>query len=154
MNLYLVQHAEPKREEEDPKRPLSEKGLADIRKVAGFISKHANVRVGGIMHSGKTRAKETAMVLAEHLKPPNGVTQAEGLKPLDAISIWIERLWGMKEDVMLVGHLPHLAKISAYLLSQDDKKTLVDFKMGGVVCLCSDEAHEWSVNWMVIPQII
>ena len=154
MNLYLVQHAEPKSEEEDPKRPLSEKGLADIRRVADFISEHANVRVGSIMHSGKTRAEQTAMILAEYLKPPNGVMQAEGLKPLDAISIMIERLWGMKEDVMLVGHLPHLTKLSSYLLCQDDKKTIVDFKMGGVVCLGSDEAHEWSINWMVIPQII
>ena len=30
MFLYLVQHGDAKREEEDPARPLSEKGLRDI----------------------------------------------------------------------------------------------------------------------------
>ena len=31
MFLYLVQHAEAKREEEDPQRPLSEKGIKDLK---------------------------------------------------------------------------------------------------------------------------
>jgi phosphohistidine phosphatase len=34
--IYLVQHAEAKREDEDPSRPLSEKGLQDI-KVASYV---------------------------------------------------------------------------------------------------------------------
>ncbi len=38
MFLYLVRHAEAKREEEDPARPLSEKGLEDITKVASYVS--------------------------------------------------------------------------------------------------------------------
>ncbi len=39
MFLYLVQHAEAKREEEDPLRPLSENGLRDIKKVAFHVSR-------------------------------------------------------------------------------------------------------------------
>ena len=36
MLLYLVQHAEAKREEEDPARGLTDKGWKDIRRVAGY----------------------------------------------------------------------------------------------------------------------
>ena len=37
MNLYLVQHAESKTEEDDPQKPLSGKGFSDIRKIAAFL---------------------------------------------------------------------------------------------------------------------
>jgi phosphohistidine phosphatase len=154
MNLYLVQHAEAKREEEDPERPLSEKGRADIRKVADYIAQHIDINVSSIMHSGKTRARETAEILAEYLNPPEGIEQAEGLEPLAEPSAWGERLAEMKEDTMLVGHLPHLLKLSAHLLTQDETKKILNFSMGGIVCLGRDESGDWSVRWMIIPEIL
>ncbi|MBW2038050.1 MAG: phosphohistidine phosphatase SixA [Deltaproteobacteria bacterium] len=154
MNLYLVQHAEPKREEEDPQKPLSEKGWSDIGKVAAFIVEHTNIQVISIMHSGKTRARQTAEALAEHLNPPEGVKEAEGLESLADPSRWAQRLAETKEDIMLVGHLPHLSKLSAHLLCQDENKRIVNFQMGGIVCLGRDESGIWSVRWMVIPQIL
>ena len=154
MNIYLVQHAEPKKEEEDPQRPLSEKGRTDIRNVAAFVAKHKNIRVNSIMHSGKTRARQTAEVLTECLNPSEGIKEVDGLKPLDDPSIWVKRLSEMNEDVMLVGHLPHLSKLSAYLLCQDENKTIIDFQMGVIVCLCEDESGIWSIRWIVTPQIL
>ena len=38
MNLYLVQHAEAKPKQEDPGRPLTDKGYADIEKTAKLLS--------------------------------------------------------------------------------------------------------------------
>ncbi len=154
VNLYLVQHGEPKREEEDPDRPLSEKGWSEIRKVTAFIAETANILVSTIFHSGKTRARQTAEALAEYLNPREGVKEAEGLKPLDDPSIWAERFAESNEDVILVGHLPHLSKLSAHLVCQDENEEIVDFQMGGIVCLKRDESGAWSVSWMVIPQII
>lgn len=154
MNLYLVQHAEAKREEEDPERPLSEKGWADIRKVADYIAKHIDINVSAINHSGKTRARQTAETLAEYLNPPEGIKQAEGLEPLAEPSVWGKRLAEMKEDTILVGHLPHLLKLSAYLLAQDETKKILNFSMGGIVCLRRDESGTWSVRWMIVPEIL
>ncbi len=154
MNLYLVRHAEPKREQEDPQRPLSEKGLAEIRKIASFICEHSSVQVSSVMHSGKTRARQTAEVLAEHLRPPDGVKEKDGLNPLDAITIWSDRLAEMKDDIMLVGHLPHLSKLSASLLCQGENRRIIDFHMAGIVCLTRAESGIWSVRWMLIPQIL
>lgn len=44
MHLYLIQHGDAKSEQEDPARPLSDKGRRDVEKVAGFLS--ANIGVG------------------------------------------------------------------------------------------------------------
>ena len=104
MKLYLVQHAQQKTEEQDPAKPLTEKGLEDARKVARLVAAH--VKVNTIFHSGKLRAKQTAEVLAEHLSPAQGVKQAEGLKPNDSHLIWAQRLVELKSDVMLLQFFP------------------------------------------------
>lgn len=154
MNLYLVQHAEPKRKEEDPNRSLSEKGWSDIRKVAAFVAEHTDIQVSAIMNSGKARARQTSEALAEYLNPSDGIKEVDGLEPLADPSTWAERLAETKEDIILVGHLPHLSKLSARLLCQDENESIVDFQMGGIVCLGRDESCIWTVRWMVIPQLL
>lgn len=154
MKLYLVQHGEAKPEEEDLQRPLSEKGLLDIKKTSLFIASQGNTRVHIVLHSGKTRAQQTAQILAEHTHPPDGVKQVDGLAPLDDPSIWAGRLSEITEDLVLVGHLPHLAKLASLLLCGNAGKKAVDFKMAGIVCLGRDENGNWALQWMVVPEIL
>jgi len=154
MNLYLVQHGEAKPEEEDPSRPLSEKGREDVREVVTFVAEHSQVQVASILHSGKARAQQTAHILAEYLNPPEGIKMTEGLEPLAAPSIWAERLTKTEEDLMLVGHLPHLSKLSAFLLCQDEEKEVIHFHSGGIVCLERNELGLWSINWMITPDLL
>ena len=154
MYLYLVQHAEAKSKDEDPERCLSDKGKADIEKVAAFVAKHVALRVDRIIHSGKTRAQQTGEVLAKHLKPSGGVSSAEGLDPLDDSSIWAKRLADEKDDLMLVGHLPHLDKLAATLIGQDEEKSVIAFQMGGIVCLERCDSGDWRVSWMVTPKML
>jgi phosphohistidine phosphatase len=153
MFLYLVQHAEAKREEEDPARDLTEKGRVDIENIAHHL-KRLNVQVRQILHSGKTRAQSTANVMARHLKPPAGVSEAQGLAPLDDPEICAGPITKMDEDIMLVGHLPHLARLAAILMSGDKERSVVNFQMGGVIRLRRMEAGQWAVDWMVVPGII
>jgi phosphohistidine phosphatase len=154
MRLYLVQHAEAKREEEDPSRPLSKKGWEDIRKVAEYAGRHLNIQVAQIFHSGKLRAKQTAEVLAEYLSPIKGVESVDGLEPLADVRVWKDRLAEITADTMLVGHLPHLSKLASYLLCGDERKELIAFKMGSILCLERGENGRWAVQWMVTPEII
>lgn len=153
MVLYLVQHAEAKREEEDPARDLTDKGRRDIEGVAQHL-RGLEVQVRQILHSGKTRALSTANILAEYLKPPAGVAEANGLAPLDDPSIWAGRIAGMDEDILLVGHLPHLGRLAAMLLCGDRDRSVINFQMGGVVRLRRLEAGPWAVDWMIVPDII
>ena len=153
MFLYLIQHAEAQREEEDPARDLTARDRIDIENVAHHL-KRLNVRVKQILHSGKTRAQSTANVLAGHLKPPAGVSEASGLAPLDDPEIWAGRIAQIDEDILLVGHLPHLARLAALLLTGEPEKTVINFQMGGVVRLRRMAADQWAVDWLVVPEII
>ena len=154
MNVYLAQHAQAVSEQEDTERPLSESGRSDIKKVAAYIAAAGNVNVQDIFHSGKTRAEQTAEVLAEQVSPSKVCKAADGLKPLDDPSVWAERLAQRTEDVMLVGHLPHLSKLVSLLLYRDVEKEVVEFQMGGIVCLGRDGSRNWLIRWMLIPDVV
>lgn len=154
MKAYLVRHGEAVSKEEDPSRPLSEKGSNDVRKVAVFAADRAGVRVGVIYHSGKTRARETAWVFASHLNPVNGVVEDRGLSPDAEVSLWAMRLSEGEEDVMLVGHLPHLGRLASRLLCHDENLEVVVFQTAGMVCLEKDEAGIWTLDWAVSPEIL
>ncbi len=152
MILYLVQHAEAKSEQEDPARPLSEKGWNDVARVGAFVRPLA-LQVEEILHSGKLRARQTAEALAESLGQ-TPVSETDGLSPLDDPHIWAGRLGDREGSLMLVGHLPHMARLASLLLIGSAERSAVSFRMGGILCLERDEARAWSVRWMVTPDIL
>jgi phosphohistidine phosphatase len=152
MFVYLVQHAEASKEE-DLGKDLTQKGRLDIESVAHHM-KRLNVAVKQIVHSGKTRAQTTAKILARHLDPPEGILAVQGLAPLDDPEIWSERIAQMDKDIMLVGHLPHLGRLAAILMTGDKEKNVINFRMGGAVRLKRMEPDQWAVDWMVVPEII
>lgn len=151
MNLYLIQHARAKSEEEDPLRPLSDKGYSDITKTAKFLSKLSH-DINSIYHSGKLRAKQTAEVLAEILKISN-LAEMKGLNPLDEPEIVAEQIVKEQSSIIIVGHLPHLGKLASLLLCGDKNLKIVSFQMAGIVCLNREETL-WSVKWAIIPEIL
>jgi phosphohistidine phosphatase len=153
MLLYLVQHAAARSETEDAARDLTENGRMDMDSVAQHL-KRLNVQVSQIFHSGKTRAESTARVLARHLHPPAGVSEAQGLAPLDDPQIWADRIAKLDEDTLLVGHLPHLANLAALLITGNKENSVINFQMGGAVRLRRMESGHWAIDWMVVPEII
>ena len=153
MLLYLVQHAEAKKEGDDPTRGLTDKGFRDIALIALFAHDQG-VAVHRIYHSGIKRAQQTAQGLADQVHPKEGMSEADWLAPMDDPKIWKERLSNMQEDIMLVSHLPYLAKLASLLLCGDGAKNVVDFKNAGIVCLKRfDEVH-WAVEWMLTPEMV
>jgi phosphohistidine phosphatase len=153
MFLYLVQHGEAKREEDDPARGLTDKGVQDVRKVAAYAQK-MNLRVSRIFHSGKTRAVQIAQIFTDYLKPEKGASDGGSLAPMDDPAIWVNRVAEMRENTMLVGHLPYMSKFAGLLLCGDKEKMFIDFKMGGVVCLARFDDDRWTTEWMLVPEII
>ncbi len=151
MLLYLVQHAEALNKEEDPSRGLSEKGAGDIKKVAAFV-KGLDIDLQEIVHSGKKRALQTAEVLAESVRADMGINESDGLLPKDDPGIWVEKIAGLEHDKMLVGHLPHLARLAAMLLSSD--RNMVEFENAGIVCLKRAGDRSWAVDWIIKPRLI
>ena len=159
MYLYLVQHGRAMSKEQDPERPLSDEGRADVRKITSFLYSGVGLDVARIYESGKLRATQTAEIIGSALNV--SVLKEEGLSPLDNPGAWAEKLKDIKEDTMLVGHLPHLGKLASLLLSGSlsgslsgaPKVDILEFSPGGVLCLKRDDTA-WTVQWMVIPEIL
>ncbi len=152
MKLYLVQHGEAISEEVDRSRPLTEKGSADVLKMARFVQV-ASIQVSLILHSEKLRAKQTADLLAAALQPDEGMRERSGLAPNDPIEPVLEELEVRQADLMIVGHLPFLAKLASMLLC-GFLANLVAFRPGGIFCLERDPDRRWRFGWMVTPELI
>jgi phosphohistidine phosphatase len=144
MKLYLVQHGEASSEEP---RPLTAKGKSDAQKVAQFLKKN-NISVDEIWHSTKLRAKQTAEIFAQALGM--NAIEKEGLKPNDAVSPVAEKI---DKDLMIIGHLPFMTKLSSLLITGSEDNQPVTFKQAGVVCLEKADS-KWGLSWMVIPEVL
>ncbi len=148
-----MQHGQAMWEEHDPARPLTEKGRIDTKRVIQHAVERAGVKVTRIVHSGKLRALQTAEICAEHF-PDVTITEADGLDPKDSPEIWRERAAREAEDVLLVGHLPHLARLAALLLCGNDAREAIMFQNAGIVCLERTDRDDWSVRWMLTPEVV
>jgi phosphohistidine phosphatase len=154
MNIYLVQHGKPVPKEKDPDKPLSTQGVEDVKKMAAFLET-AGVPVKNIFHSGKTRARETAEIMADRLTPDSSSEEMKGLSPMDDARAVAAILDQGQVDTMVVGHLPHLAKLTSLLATGSETASVAAFQQGGVVCLQPVPEHQsWTIAWMVIPEII
>lgn len=150
MNLYLVQHGQAETKDIDPARPLSEGGKKKLLKVAEIVGKNYSVSgIKQIFHSSKLRARQTAENLAQALNLTTP-SETDHLSPLDDPCIWANRLKEESDDLMLVGHLPHLARLTGLLLCGNKEKEVVRFQMGGIAAL-SKEKDSWTLSWMVVP---
>ena len=153
MYLYLVQHGDALSKEDDRSRSLSEKGIEDVRKVAAF-AEGLHISVRQILHSDKMRAFQTAQVLEEAVSSEMGVMETEGLSPTDEPGIWFQRLSSINENIMLVGHLPHMAKLCSKLLCENGDRNIVVFETAGIVCLKRVDDGTWMVDWVIKPRLI
>ena len=151
MRIYLAQHGLAEDESIDSTRPLSAQGREDVARVAGFLSLFEKPRPSRVLHSGKLRAEQTAAMFAEGWGNL-AVESAPDLDPNADPSVWSAHLASMNSDMMLVGHLPHLQRLAAMLLTGDVERKPVHFRNGGVVCLERDK-NVWSVCWHINPTL-
>jgi len=152
MYVYLVQHGKAKSADEDPNRGLSEEGRNDVQRVAEFLSEH-RMTVSLIQHSGKARAEETAHLFAERIRCTAGPTHVQEMEPNDDPATMANFLNVYTDDVMLVGHLPHLERLTSLLLTGNPDRRPVALRNGGVVCLHKDGVGVWSVSWVIVPEL-
>lgn len=153
MLLYLIQHGEAKKEEEDIKRPLNEKGVEDVNRTGRFLE-YNKISVNRILHSTKLRAKQTAEILVKYIKVEHGLIEVSGLEPNTDIKEWYEKIIKEENDIAIVGHLPYLSKLASKLISGDENKKIVDFKQGSVLCLEKQIDNLFVIKFFILPEIL
>jgi phosphohistidine phosphatase len=152
MALYLVQHGKSLPKDVDPEQGLSDLGKSDVARIAA-VAEGYGVRVSAIAHSGKKRAADTARIIAAALGVEDRVTRRDGLNPLDDVEAFSKTI-DATSDLMLVGHLPFMQRLTAYLTAGTFQKTIFKFQNGGIVCLDRDATDgQWYIKWTLMPEI-
>lgn len=152
MQLYLVQHGEALSKDIDPDRALSEAGRKDVQRLASFLA--GKVRVARVLHSGKTRARQTAEILAAAAAPDLKAEQFGGLNPNDPVESFVQHVEEWDENLVVVGHLPFMAKLVARLTTGIEERAIVAYRPGCIVCLETEEGSGWQVQWMIRPGLL
>lgn len=152
MALYLIQHGKSLPKDLDPDQGLSEEGIAETRRMANLAKDHG-VTVSQIRHSVKTRARQTAEIFAQTLKPQKGIQEVSGIQPLDDVTAYASRI-DPRQNIMLVGHLPFMERMTSYLITGSVDKPVLKFQNSGIVCLDKEiENQPWVILWSLMPKI-
>lgn len=144
MQIFLVHHANALDPGIDPQRPLSPVGRAQADWLAAHArSKHA--APAAIWHSGKLRARQTGEAFLRTCSPFATFRMVRGLQPGDP-TMWMEDALAMEErDVMVVGHMPHLATLAERLAG------VAAFPLNGMVAIERDDAGAYVERWRARP---
>ena len=152
MKIYLIRHGEAVSAAEDEKRPLSENGFLEVRKVAQFLAANA-IHVEHIYHSGILRAAQTAEALAKgvHLEQ---VEVLSGLLPDDDVKPIATTCNHWEKDAILVSHLPFLGKLVVEILFGRQGQPFFEFQAASIICLERVVPFFWNISWCIHPYLL
>jgi phosphohistidine phosphatase len=128
-------------------RPLSSAGRAAVARLAADAAARG-VRPDAIWHSGKLRARQTAELFWRASNPLAELSATRGLQPDDPPGWMRDRLAGEARTIMLVGHMPHLARL-LHMLRRRPAGEAPDFPLHGCVAL-EPEGENWKEIWRLI----
>ena len=152
MKLYCMRHCDALGAEIDPERHLSEQGNLDAHKIADHLQ-HQGTHISHVIHSGITRAKETAVIMAQACGAEK-VDEAPLLLGENAdIDAVVAVASHAVEDTLLVGHMPFMSHLVAKLImEQSSSAHLITFPPGTVVCLNRLSPEQWMIDWILKPE--
>lgn len=147
MHLFLVHHGVAVGPDVDPRRPLSNVGLAGVARVAAKAAA-LGAKPSIVWHSGKLRAKQTALEFWRACNALAEFSVSKDLQPDDPPQRMRDRLRAESRDVAIVGHFPHLPRLLSLLTSGGEAGA--DFPINGVVALVTDDEGEtWRELWRI-----
>ena len=156
MDVYLLRHGQARSEQEDPERSLTEAGRAAVERVARRFAA-LDPHLTSIHHSGILRARQTAEILAAHVRGAPPPQERDGLRPLDPVAPVADWLLADARDagaLALVGHLPFLERLASRLATGDDTRQVLIVPAAGLVKLVPDEEGDgFMIAWELPPEL-
>lgn len=153
MRVYLVRHAHAVDADADPARPLSARGVEQLKTLAKFLRPSGAFAPGEIWHSPLARSRETAELLAKHLRLTVPLKLVPGLEPDDDPAVVATRLKACASPVAIVGHEPHLSALATLLITGRTEPAKFTMKKSAALALEGIGPH-WSVRWHVSPELL
>lgn len=155
MALFLVQHGISLSKATDPERGLSDLGIEETNRIAP-VAKGYGIPVQTIVHSGKKRAEQTAVIYHRALALETPLEVISGINPLDDVRPFAARI-DPRANWMVVGHMPFMERLVSYLTTGSQEIRVYRFQNSGIVCLdCEqgrDGAPDWFLKWTLNPNI-
>jgi phosphohistidine phosphatase len=151
--LYLVRHAHALDGEVDPARPLSERGRKQVATLARFLGPSGAFRPEEMWHSPLVRSRETAQLLAVHLKMSVPLREMPDLRPEDDPAATARRLKLVRRPLAIVGHEPHLSALASLLVAGDMEPPAFVFKKCSALML-EPNGESWLVRWQISPELL
>lgn len=152
MRVYLMRHGDSIAGVPDSARPLSTKGINDIQQLAQLIAP-LKLHVATIFHSEKLRTQQTAEIIASSIQSDEPMQSRSELSPLHSIDPIYDEIFHWDKDILLVGHMPFMGKLIAKLVVGQEKRDIVSFAPGCLICLEQINKDFWMINWMLNPEL-
>ena len=150
MKVYLMQHALAYSSQEDQERPLSPAGI-DQAKAAAKGIKRLGLSFDLIVTSTKRRAHQTAALIAEGVRfPHSDIMTSEVVLPQGQPQELLDLLQkeSPQSSVLVVGHMPHLEKLSSQLLQGGEML----FENAGLACFEISSSHPARLEFLLTAQ--
>ena len=151
--LYLIRHAHAVDAEEDPERPLSDRGRKQVRTLAKFLRRSGVLQPREIWHSSLARSHETAQLLARGLHLGAPLVLAAGLEPDDEPAEIARQLETIRHPIAMVGHEPYLSALTSLLVAGPQGRAMFAMKKCAALALDGSGAR-WQVRWFVTPELL
>ena len=154
MEIYLMQHGPAMPKDQDPDEGLSPEGKDRIH-AGGQALKKMGVTFDAILSSPKKRSRQTAAIVAEEVGfPVERIVETKKVKAMTPPEETVQALSELSgaERVLIAGHLPSVAELASFLLTEGSKAT-VQFEMGGCCLIEVDElpTHSGRLRWYLAP---
>jgi phosphohistidine phosphatase len=148
--VYLVHHGDAVGPGENPMRPLSDRGRLQVDALAQQAAAHG-AKPALIWHSGKLRARQTAEAYWRHCNALATFSATHGLQPTDPMNWILDKIAAEAQDLMLVGHFPHLPRLLGCLMRGEPEGASAAFPLNGIVAL-EEVAGQWVEKWRLAPK--
>ena len=110
------------------------------------------VHLGKIFHSGKSRAQQSAVIIAETLSPDLQPLQTQGLGPGDDPAAIVEDFEQIDENILIASHMPFVSRLCSILLTGTNDAEFASTP-GTLFCLEKAEG-KWRLAFMLRPDFL
>jgi len=155
MALFLVQHGRSAAKDIDPEKGLTAQGREETVRIAR-VAKGYDIPVLKVVHSGKKRAEQTAVIIYEELGLKTVPEKISGIAPLDDVQSFAATI-APQDNRLVVGHLPFMERLVSFLTTGSVDTRVYRFQNSGIVCLDvqleEGKAPDWYIKWTLNPTI-